>query len=221
MEVNAPNGYYPIVLQLKGRQCLIVGGGKVAERKLSGLLDAGADRITVISPEATDFIREMAELQRIQWLVRQVEIHDLKQVWLVIAATNNRETNDIIVKEADRLGILSSNADSGAKGSFITPSVMRSGELMIAVTSSGVSPSLSKLIKRELEDRYGERYVKATDMLGQLRKLILVHVKDEACKEAMLKLAAEEVMNSSCESLDVNEWMDSLLERINGRQHTR
>ncbi|GKU75736.1 bifunctional precorrin-2 dehydrogenase/sirohydrochlorin ferrochelatase [Paenibacillus sp. L3-i20] len=219
MEDNTPNGYYPIVIQLKGRHCLVVGGGRVAERKLRGLVEAGADRVSVISPEGTSYIKEMADRGRIHWQRKRFQRADLTGVSLVIAATDQNEINEEITGEAEKLGILSSNAGSGVKGSFITPSVMRRDELLIAVTTSGASPSLSILIKKELEDRYGDRYLGVMRRLRQLRKLVIALVEDETLKEAILLQAAKEAMDTAFDSMNAQDWMNSLLERMNGRQH--
>lgn len=220
MKKKASNGYYPIALQLKGRQCLIVGGGKVAERKLKGLLDAGADRIRLISPETTEYVQTMSEACAIEWEARSFEKNDMEMAWLVIAATNDPELNALIAAEAETRGMLSNIANDAGKGSFIIPSVVRRGDLLIAVTASGASPALAKALRQELEDRYGERYSIALEKLKELRRLVIERVGEREKKERILSLAADEALDEAIAGKSAQEWMDSLIERIKGRKFT-
>lgn len=216
MEKYASNGYYPIALRLAGRRCLVAGGGKVAERKLKGLLAAGADRIALISPVVTETIRKLAEDGSIEWACRSCSAkEDLPGAWLVIAATNDGALNSAIAEEADRLGILSNIADDYERGGFITPSVIRRGRLLIAVTATGASPAFAKAVSRELESRFGDRYEDALERLSELRKLVLATMEDRALKENVLRLAAEECLTMDVSEMEHTEsWLNHLVDRI-------
>lgn len=217
MDEGEAGGYYPVALRLTGRRCLVVGGGRVAERKLNGLLEAGADQITLISPSATADIQAIASAGRIVWNKRSYAAGDLAGVWLVIAATSDRALNSSIAEEAERFGVLSNIADGFGQGSFITPSVIRRGDLLIAVTASGSSPALAKLLKRELDERYGERYGEASRRLGELRKLTIARLYDAELKSEVLRLAAEESLSEERKYGNAELWLESLVERIKGR----
>ena len=224
-------GYYAAMLQLRGKRCVIAGGGKIAERKLRGLLEAGADRITVIAPAASDYINRLAEKGIIELICREYREEDARAATLIFAATNNKAANRFIADDGERFGALVQLTDDGRSGDFITPSVVRRGHLLLAVTASGESPALSAIIKRELEEQYAESYVDLTARLGQLRRLAYETLGGETGGklEALLRLAAEDVNTAAKqERCDVNdlhttgfndlgEWLSSLLHRIDRR----
>lgn len=215
MDKYASNGYYPVALKLSGKRCLVAGGGKVAERKLKGLLEAGADRIVLISPTVTEAIQQLADEGSIEWVRRACSAEtDLPGVWLVIAATNDRTLNMAIAGEAERLGILSNITDDFEQGSFITPSVIRRGQLLISVTTAGASPAFAKAVNRELESRYGDRYAEVLERLGELRKLALERFEDREMKENVLRLAADECLTMDVSDMDhVEGWLERLVDR--------
>ncbi|MFD0588311.1 bifunctional precorrin-2 dehydrogenase/sirohydrochlorin ferrochelatase [Paenibacillus sp. GCM10027627] len=215
IDTPAPNGYYPVALRVAGRRCVIVGGGAVAERKLRGLIEAGADTIVLISPDVTENIRDMALRGQLKWINRNYEAGDLVGAWLVIASSSDGTVNKSIAAEAEELGILSNIADDAQSGSYITPAVVRRGDLLISVTASGASPSLAKVLKKELEAQYGDRYERAVQKLRELRELALQQVENEK-KEAILRHAAEEVLDDHIAGLSARQWLDRLLAATRG-----
>lgn len=217
MEDSMPHGFYPVVLRLTGRLCIIVGGGKVAERKLNALIESGADRIELISPVVTGKIEAWAASGRIIWRNRPYDPGDLEEAWLLIAATDDHALNASLAEEADKLGILSNIADDYERGSFITPAFTRNGPLIMAVTTSGASPALAKALKKDLEERYGNRYGEAAERLGELRKLILASDDSSKVKEELLRLAAKEVFDAGIEDRTQEQWLESLIARTKGR----
>jgi len=224
-------GYYPIMLNLQGKRCVIVGGGEIAERKLRGLLAAGADQIVVIAPKATRYIEEMAGLNIIELAAREYKEEDAHGALVLFAATNNKRLNETIAADGRRGGALVQLADEGESGDFITPSVVRRGNLLLAVTASGASPALSRLIRLELEQQYGNCYAVWTDRLGQLRKLAYETLRDEDGElvYALLREAAAEAAEAAkgerngCAGIgntnqfDIGEWLAALLHRIDRR----
>lgn len=227
------NGYYSMMLQLRGRRCVIAGGGKIAERKLRGMLQSGADQVFVIAPFVTDFIEEQASAGKVQLERREYRAEDASEAFLLFAATNDKALNKQIAEEGRRFGALVQTADDAEGGDFITPSVVRRGDLVLTVTASGASPALSKLLRRELEELYGERYAVWTERLGELRRLAYATLQDEP-KEIvhdLLRLAAEEAAalakqeqselgngNSSyTENFDIGEWLARLRHQLDRR----
>lgn len=208
------NGLYPIFMQLKGKRCVIIGGGSVAQRKLQGLLAAGADEIWVISPSLTPQIVSLASDGEINWFQREYNDGDLAGASLVFAATNDKRLNAEIAAAADRLGILVNAVDDAEKGSFISPSIVRRGDLLLAVTASGASPALSQQIKKELAALYGPEYEEITIVLRRFREKVLNSLLDEQERQSVLKLAAEEAATLKRINIDMDEWLQSLLHRI-------
>jgi len=208
------NGLYPIFMQLKGKRCVIIGGGSVAQRKLLGLLDAGADEIWVISPSFTSKMGILADEGKIRCFQREYNNSDLFGARLVFAATNDKRLNAEIAAEAERLGILANTVDDAGNGSFISASVVRRGDLLLAVTASGASPALSQQIKKELEALYGPEYEEITALLRRFREKVLNSLLDEQDRQSVLKLAAEEAVQQKHINIDMDEWLQSLLHRI-------
>lgn len=181
---------YPIFVELKGRAAIVIGGGKVAERKAAGLVEADAN-VTVVSPELSPGLKEMAEKGQINWSRKRFSSEDLEGVFLIIAATNDRETN-LEVKEAAGAHQLVNIADDHAASDFHVPSVVRRGKLNLAVSTSGASPALSKKIRGELEEKYDERYIGYLEFLDECRSTILTAVKDAGRKKKLLTMLTED-----------------------------
>lgn len=213
------NGYYPVVLQLQGKRCIVIGGGNIAQRKLLGLIEAGANDVWAVSPFFTPKIEALADQGKIRIERREYKEADAREAWLIFAATNDKRVNAAIAADADRFGILVNAADESGSSSFISPSVVRRGDLLLAVTASGASPALSQQIKRELEGLYGPQYEEITMRLRRLRERALSRILDEQDRQTVLKLAAEEAVQLKRNSYDIDEWLQSLLHRID-RGHT-
>ena len=164
--------FYPICLDLEAKHCVVVGGGKVAERKVQGLLSSSA-RVTVISPELTDGLRLQHADGEIEWLGREYQPGDLAGAFLVIAATDVEDTQKMVYQEATANNLLLNVADVPRRCNFILPATARQGDLAISVSTGGKSPALARKIRMELEKRYGPEYRVLVDFLGFLRPEIL------------------------------------------------
>jgi len=161
--------YYPVFLDIKGKRCLVAGGGRVAERKVLSLLDAGAG-VTVISPNLTKRLSSYKEKGFIRHLKRNYRKGDLKGAFLAISATDSEYINAKIAGEADNLNIPINVVDKPALCSFIVPSMVRRGPLLIAISTSGVSPALARSIRLELEKLYGKEFEKYLKKLFEIRE---------------------------------------------------
>ncbi len=156
---------YPIFLDLSGRRCVVVGGGKVAGRKARKLLQARA-RVVVISPQIE------AELESVA-----VEVHrrpyregDLEGAYLAFAATNAREVNAAVAREAKDRGVPVNVADSPSEGDFALPSTLRRGRLQVAISTGGASPTLARRIRGELEEAFGPEWAGIVERLNAARR---------------------------------------------------
>ncbi len=162
-------GFYPIVLELEGRPCLVVGGGAVAERKVEALLEAGA-RVTVVSPTATPHLERRAREGRIHRVARAWKGRDLVGHELVFVATDDGTVNAEVASEARRRGVWVNAADDPAHCDFILPSVLRRGALTVAVSTGGASPALSRAIREELESYFTDDYRALARLAGEARR---------------------------------------------------
>jgi precorrin-2 dehydrogenase/sirohydrochlorin ferrochelatase len=183
--------YYPVFLNLKGKKTVVIGGGKVAERKILALLKAGAD-VTVISPEIKKRIAGEKLKGRIKHIPRQYRKGDVKNAFLVIAATDSEEINEKVSKDAT---CLVNVVDTPSLCNFIVPSVLQRGPLTIAVSTGGISPALSKLIRQELEKLYGPELAEYLSLLEKIRKRAMRDIRDKRKRTEFLKsLASEKVI---------------------------
>jgi len=171
--------YYPVYLHLSERPCAVIGGGQVAERKAISLLEAGA-QVTIISPSLTPKLNELSLSGKISHRKKEFDENDLSEVFLVIAATNSAKVNTSVAEACRKRHVLVNVAVPPEKSSFIVPSVVERGDLLIAVSTSGASPALSKKIRQELELTYGAEYGLFLDKLAAMRRRVLEEVSDEA-----------------------------------------
>lgn len=164
--------YFPIYLEIKGKKVLVVGGGIVAQRKIESLLETGA-LIVVVSIKVTNQIRQFEKEGRIKIIGRQYEESFLENVFMVIAATDNAELNHRVSKDAREKGLLINAVDQPQDCNFIFPSVMKRGDLTLAISTSGKSPALARKIREQLEQEFGQEYEVLLKIMGNLRKEIL------------------------------------------------
>ena len=176
---------FPMFIKLGGRQVLVVGAGKVGEPKIGGLLETGA-RIRVVALEATPTVREWARSGNIDLELRAFANDDLPGAFLVVAATASRTLNERIYREAQKLGVLCNVVDVPDLCDFFYPSLVRSGDLQIAVSTAGQSPSLAQKIRQQLEKQFGPAYAAWVAELGETRKLILASDLDQERKLDLL-----------------------------------
>jgi precorrin-2 dehydrogenase/sirohydrochlorin ferrochelatase len=182
--------YYPVCLDMRGRPCLVIGGGKVAERKTLTLLEAGAE-VTIISPSLTSKLQELSRSGRLTYHQKNFEEKDLVGKALVIAATDFPDMNSSAAETCKKNNILVNVVVPPDQSSFIVPSVVDRGDLLIAVSTSGISPALAKKIRQELESRYGAEYALFLEKLTQIRQKVLEEVADEEKRKAIFQKIVE------------------------------
>lgn len=162
-------GYYPIFLDLKGRSCVVIGGGEVAERKVKGLVDAGAE-VTIISPDITLQLAVWVEEAKIRHEPRHYRPGDLREYELAFVATDDGSVNSAVLDEARKSKVWVNAADDPAHCDFILPSVLRRGDLVVAVASGGTSPGLSRAVREELEDYFTDDYAVLLQVAAEVRQ---------------------------------------------------
>ncbi len=164
--------YYPVNLDIQKRACLVVGGGGVGTRKVKTLIDCGA-KVTVVSPEASAKLAQMAAEGLILLEKRAYRTNDLEGKFLVIGATDDEALNRRIHADAERLNTLCNIADRPEICNFILPAIVNRGDLVIAVSTSGKSPAYAKKLRKELENQFGEEYEPLLRLMGVIREKLL------------------------------------------------
>lgn len=195
---------FPMFLKLSHRNCLVVGAGKVGEPKIAGLLETGAN-VRVVALEARQTVREWARRGKIDLNLRAFTDRDLDGVFLAVVATASRSLNERIYHEAQSRGVLCNIVDVPDLCDFFYPAVVRRGDLQIAVSTSGQSPSLAQKIRQQLEQQFGPGYESWVAELGATRKLILASDLDRERKRKLLhSLASREAVEAAlAESLEL------------------
>lgn len=160
--------YYPICLNVHDKRCVVVGGGTVALRKVKALLEHGAI-VEVVSQNLCPELSELARANMLKAHLKDYEPQDIKDAFLVIAATNEEDTNKKVADEARRHEILVNAVDKPESSDFIVPSYFRRGALTIAISTDGASPALSRKVRTSLEQSFGEEYTRLTDLLQEAR----------------------------------------------------
>jgi precorrin-2 dehydrogenase/sirohydrochlorin ferrochelatase len=192
---------YPIILQLTGKKVVVVGGGKVAERKVAGLLRTGAV-IKVISPKVTDELSRLALGGQIQWLEKPFSKEDLDNAFMVFAATNDRNINQFIKESTDDHQLITIS-DNPEESDFHVPAQVQRGRLCIAISTGGSSPTLAKNISEKLEYEFDEPYEDYLEFLYWARKKILNEVTDPSFKKQLLTtIVSKEFLNSNNREAD-------------------
>jgi len=184
-------------LKLEGKQCLVVGAGKIGEPKIGGLLETGA-RIRVVSLDASPTVREWARAGKIELEVRAFSAEDLDGAFLAIVATNSRTLNERVYREAQSRAVLCNVVDVPDLCDFFYPAIVRRGDLQIAVSTAGQSPSLAQKIRQQLEKQFGPGYASWVAELGETRQFILSSDLDKERKLDLLhSLASREAVEAA------------------------
>ncbi len=186
--------YYPVFLDIADRECLIIGGGKVAERKCQPLLAAGA-KVTVISPKITSILEKQRDKGVLRHLRRNYRTSDIKSAFVVIVATDSEEINRKVACDAEAQGVLLNVVDNPPLCNFIVPSVLKRGNLTIAVSTGGVSPAMARIIRRRIELQFGPEFSRYLRFLKDLRKNIMKEIQDKKERGFLLKeLASDRIL---------------------------
>jgi siroheme synthase-like protein len=176
-EGSRGHAYFPILLNIHGKKCVIVGGGPVALRRTKALLECGAI-IRIISPSLCSELARLAVGKKITVMSKNYEAEDLLGAFLVIAATDDTETNRKVAKEARKQKVLVNVVDNSRESDFIVPAQLRRGDLTIAVSTGGKSPALSRRIRTSLEKHIGPEYADIVSLVAEVRS----GLKDKAAR---------------------------------------
>ncbi len=206
--------YYPVLLNLRGKRCAVVGDRWVVEERVRGLLEAGAT-VTVISPKLRDALKPLHETSAIQWIPREYRTGDLDGCFLVVTATRDTELSRGIFRDAESSGVLASAVDDEPHCRFIYPAIHRQGGLIVAVSSSGRSPALASRLRDRFARDAGPEYARLLELLGELRSRLRERFPDfedrkRICYE-LVDSAALDLLRAGDER-GARELLDSLIE---------
>jgi precorrin-2 dehydrogenase / sirohydrochlorin ferrochelatase len=188
---------FPMFLKLTGKRCLVIGAGKVGEPKIGGLIDTGA-RLHVIALQASELVRAWAKAGKITLELRAFRLGDLDGAFLTVVATGSRGLNESIYREAQQRGVLCNVVDVPEFCDFYYPAVVRRGDLQIAISTNGQSPSLAQKLRQQLERQFGPGYERWVAELGETRRLVLAsHLDPERKSELLHSLASREALDAA------------------------
>ncbi len=159
---------YPVALELSGRRCVVTGGGREAENKARGLVEAGAD-VVVIAARVGDGISDLVRRGELTHIARRYRRGDLDRAFLVIAADSDRAARAEVFAEAEAERVLCNAVDDVEHCHFAIPSIVRRGELLFAVSTGGRAPALAKRLRRRLTEQFGWQWEALVDVLGEVR----------------------------------------------------
>lgn len=202
---------FPMFLKLEGRPCLVIGAGVIAQEKLPSLLEAGA-RVKVVAPEATGPIAELARSGKISWETRSFAASDLDGVFLVIAATSLPSVNAEVFRAAHERNVLCNAVDDPGNCDFYYGSVVRRGDLQIAISTAGHSPALAQRLRKQLEVQFGPEYSDWLRELAATREDLFSQDMDSQRRKSLLHAVASQ------EAFEIRQ---SNLEKREGLLHAR
>ncbi len=161
--------YYPVFLDIAGKPVLVIGGGEVALQKVNGLLDAGA-RVTLVSPALHPDLQALAAQGRIDHLAREYAPGDLEGYFLAFVGTDDRTVNASVAREGRERGVWVNAVDDTPNCDFIMPAVVRRGDLIVAVSTSGASPAMARKMREEMEAFLTEEYSLMLELAAEVRR---------------------------------------------------
>jgi siroheme synthase-like protein len=159
---------YPIFLNIRGRKCVVVGGGQVALRKTRTLLEHGG-HVEVISPKLCTELSGLVENEKMTVTQRRFQPGDLKGAFIAMATTDDDSINREVAREAKESGVLVNVANDMVNSDFIVPSSLSQGDIMIAVSTAGKSPALARKIRTRLEKDLDEEYAALVEIIDEVR----------------------------------------------------
>lgn len=200
--------FLPLMIDISQKQIVVVGGGKVAERRVSTLVHYATD-IHIISPTISEHLRHMVKQDGVQWHAKSFEAKDIKQASLIIAATNNSEVNQQILASKPPHAFI--NMTSIAKeGDIVFPSILRRGKLTLSISTNGASPKLTAQILSEFKERFDDSYGDYVDFLYECRQKIKQTQLSMSQKEDFLKMVLTQPYREKNKQLEMIKRLESM-----------
>lgn len=189
---------YPVCLNISGKLCVVIGGGRVAERKIKGIL-ADSGSVRVVSPTLTATLHDLARQDAIEWREKSYSVTDLEGAFLVFAATNTPQVQEAVLQDTRAAGRLVNIADNPSACDFQVAASIRRGDLMLSVATQGKSPAVAAMVKRRLEHDFGVEYAQLTILASLLRDRILA---EDALSHEEKKVLFQKILHD-----DMADWL--------------
>lgn len=164
---------YPVNLNISGRLCLVVGGGKVALRKVVSLLNSDA-QVRLVSPTLEDELQDLVDTHNIELRKRAYKSEDVNDTFCVFATTNDFVTQNLVMRDAKACGALFNSASDSLACDFQVPAQIQRGDFLLTVSTGGSSPAFSRVVRQKLEKEFGEEYGYMSLLMAIIRKEILL-----------------------------------------------
>jgi len=206
--------YYPVNLDIKGRQCLVVGGGRVGSRKVDTLVQCGAV-VTVVSAEVSPAVKQLADEKAILLKQRAYRASDVEGMFLVIGATDNETLNRQINADAERLNLLCNIADRPEICNFILPAIVRRGSFVMAISTAGKSPAFAKHVRKRLETQFGPEYGLMLELMGAIRSKLLAGAHEPEVHKPLFEQLIDGDLVALIKDQQIDR-IDQLLEKVLG-----
>ena len=188
------NTYYPVYIEMRGQPCVVIGGGKIAEGKVDGLL-AVAAQVKIVSPALTLHLQSLVAENKVTYIPRTYQTGDLIDAFMVICATDQPEINHQVWQDASANHQLVNVVDDTPRCNFIAASILRKGDLTIAISTSGKAPALAVRLKERFQAELGSEYERFLELSGQLREPLARHIPDfETRKKLWYELVDSDVL---------------------------
>ena len=195
-------GLFPVFINLENKRCLVVGGGKVAERKVENLLEYPV-LIDLISPQVTAKLHNWAKNNRVNWISRSFQPTDIQDAFLVFVATDDQQINREVARLCQKEGILVNAVDDPAFCDFYVPSILRRNSLVLAISTEGKSPAYAKRLRQQMEETITDAHGKFVDLLGEQREVVKETVPDIRVRQAIFEaMAGLDVLDLIAEGRD-------------------
>lgn len=209
--------YYPVMLDLRDRKCLIVGGGTIALRKVVGLLRTEA-RVFVISPEFTNNFKRFKE--KIVMVHKTFETQDITPDYaVVIAATNIEKVNHQVFERARELNIPCNVVDQPDHCSFIVPAVVRRGNISVAISTNAASPRFSKFIKKKIGETITLEYATIAELMSEVRLFLKKNCHDQGKRFAIWERIFEQDPVGQLQKIGIDSYRKNIFQEIENMIH--
>lgn len=195
--------HYPVMLNLQGKKVVVIGGGKVATRKVKGMIECGA-KIIIISPDVTDEIRRLVDFKKVTWKKKRFEREDIDDAFMIIAATNDSLLHERILQETKRHQLVNV-VDNPTKGNVIIPASFHRGKLTVSISTNGAYPGLSKKLKDELSEHFDDRYEEYLAFLERCRNEVLQTILDRKERQEILT----KLLNANLLEKESGKWQET------------
>jgi precorrin-2 dehydrogenase/sirohydrochlorin ferrochelatase len=208
--------YCPLSINLSNRDCLVIGGGRVALRKVNFLLGYNG-KVTVVSPQLLPELKQYQKDEKITYIADIYRPVYLSDRFLVICATDDHQVNHTAAQVCNDRGILVNTVNEPGNCSFLVPAQLKRGLLSIAVSTGGASPALACRIRNKLKEQFGSEYKRYTLFLCKIRPLVISRIKDNKQRKTILEYLADSSFYEIFINMDETEAMQLIEDFIKGR----